>query len=137
MFDNLVKDPSTFLPCTAFLSQIFRKFKIDLASETNAVKTFNLFDRYVLLHMKLLETPPPRPTFLSQSSQRASQSTSTHFDDAYYNTLTAEVLDIKTKQTSMIESQPSILNNQSLILDQFMDMNIRMDHMDETLQEIL
>ena len=40
MFDTLVKVPSTVLPYGDFLTHIFRKFKIDLASETNVVKVF-------------------------------------------------------------------------------------------------
>ena len=64
LFDTLVKEPSTFLPFGAFLTHIFRKFKLDLAFESNMVKVFEPFDRSVLLQMKLLETPPPQPTFL-------------------------------------------------------------------------
>ena len=64
IFDTLVKEPSTFLPYGAFLTHIFRKFKIDLALETNVVKVFELFDRSVLLRMKLLKTPPHNLIFL-------------------------------------------------------------------------
>lgn len=58
MFDTLVKEPSTFLSYGAFLTHIFRKFKIDLASKTNVVKVFESFDKLVLFCVKLLETPP-------------------------------------------------------------------------------
>ena len=51
MFDTLVREPSFFLPYGAFLTHIFRKFKINLASETNVVKVFEPFDRSVLLRM--------------------------------------------------------------------------------------
>ena len=86
--------------------------------------------------MKQLETPPPQLTFPSHSSHRASQS-STPTINAFYNSLSAEILDIKSKQTSMMESQTSIINNQSLILDHFLNLNIRMDYLDFTQQEIL
>ena len=61
-----------------------------------------------------------------------SQSSSTHFVDAYYNTLTSEVLEIKAQQAFMFESQTSLLNNQGMILDQFINTNIRMDTMEAT-----
>lgn len=76
MFDTMVKEHSTFLPYGTFLAHVFHKFKIDLSSEINVVKLFETFDRSILLHMKLLETPPPQPTFSSQNSQRPSQSSS-------------------------------------------------------------
>ena len=88
MFNTLVREPSTFLPYDAFLTHIFRKFKIDLASESNVVKVFAPFDRSVLLRMKLLETPPPQPTFPSHGSHRASQfSTHPTSTNAFYNSL--------------------------------------------------
>ena len=137
MFAILVKEPSTFLPYGAFLTHIFHKFKIDLAFESNVVKVFGPFDRFVLLRMKLLETPPPQPTFPSHSSQRALQSATTPSADDLYNSLSVEILVVKAKQTFMMESQTFIINNQSLILDQFLNLNIRMDHLDITQQEIL
>ena len=76
MFNTIVKGHSTFLPHVAFLTHVFQKFKIDLAFETNVVKLFESFHRSVLLRMKLLETPPPRPTFPSHSLQSQSQSSS-------------------------------------------------------------
>ena len=42
MFDTLVMEPSTFLSYRAFLTHIFRKFKPDLAFESNVVKVFEL-----------------------------------------------------------------------------------------------
>ena len=64
----MVKEYSTFLSYGGFLTHMFHKFKIDLSSETNVIKLLELFDRSVLFRMKLLETPPPRPTFPSQDS---------------------------------------------------------------------
>ena len=96
IFDTMVKEHSSFLPYGAFLTHVFRKFKINLVSETNIIKLFESFDRSILLRQKLLETPPQQPTFPSQSFQHPSQSSSqprpSHFSDAYYNTLTAKVL---------------------------------------------
>ena len=61
IFDNLVKDHTSFLPYGAFLSHVFQKFHIDLTSETSVVKVFELFDRAVLHRMKLHDFlhPPP------------------------------------------------------------------------------
>jgi len=141
MFDTMVKEHSTFLLYGAFLTHVFRKFKIDFASETTVVKLFEPFDRSVLLRMKLLEIPPPRPTFPSQGSQHQSQSSSqpppSHFEDAYYNTLTAEVLEIKTQQASIMESQTALLNSQSILMDHFLNMHIKMNTLEATQQEIL
>ena len=138
MFDTLVREPSTFLPYDAILIHIFRKFKIDLASKNNVVNVFEPFDRSVLLRMKLLKMPPPQPTFPSHGSYRVSQS-STHptSADAFYDSLSVEISDIRSKQTTMMESQTSIINSQSLILEQFLNLNIRMDQMNSPQQEIL
>ena len=40
IFDNIVKEHTSFLPYGVFLSHLFQKFKIDLASEINIVKVF-------------------------------------------------------------------------------------------------
>ena len=101
------------------------------------MKSFDLFDKYVLLRIKFLDTPTPQPSQQSQSSQRPSQPSSTHFGDAYYNILTTEVLEIKTQQASKLESQTLILNNQVFILVLFMNMQLRMDHIEETQHEII
>jgi len=55
----------------------------------------------------------------------------------HFTTLSAEILDIMSKQTSMIESQTFIINNQSLILEQFLNLNIRMDQLDSSQHKIL
>jgi len=63
IFDTLIKDHTSFLPYGAFLSHVFQKFHIDLASETSVVKVFEPFDRAVLHRMKLhdFSHPPPQP----------------------------------------------------------------------------
>ena len=76
LFDTIMKEHSSFLPYGTFLTHVFHKFKIDLASEINIVKLFEPFDRSILLRIKLFETLPPQSTFLSQSSQCPSQSSS-------------------------------------------------------------
>ena len=53
IFDNIIKEHTSFLPYGALLSYVFRKFKIVLASETNAVKVSKSFDRVILYYMKL------------------------------------------------------------------------------------
>ena len=63
IFGTLVKDHTSFLSYGAFLSHVFRKFHIDLASKTSVVKVFEPFDRVVLHRMKLhdFSHPPPQP----------------------------------------------------------------------------
>ena len=51
IFDNLVREHTTYVPYGSYLTHTFKKFKIDVASETNVVKTFEPFDGYVLLRM--------------------------------------------------------------------------------------
>jgi len=117
MFDTLVKNPSTFLPCGAFLTRIFRKCKVNLASESNVVKIFEPFElidqffvwscwkhcHHILLFVHTVLTEHPNHPLLCTSPHT----------DAFYNSLSAEILDIKTKQTSMMESQTSFINNQN------------------------
>ena len=61
IFDNRVKNHTSFLPYGAFLSHVFRKFHIDLAFETSVVKVFKPFDCTVLHRMKLHDFPHPPP----------------------------------------------------------------------------
>ena len=79
------------------------------------VKVSEPFDRLVLLRMKRIDTPRPQASQSSCHTQRPSQSSSTHFDDAYYNALTAKVLAIKAQQACILESQtsPQQLRNDS------------------------
>ena len=111
------------------------KFKVDLASETNVVKIFELFDRSVLLRMKLINLPTqPLPR---TQPPRTYQSSTTYFDDAYHNTLTVQVMELKTQQVSMLKSQASLFQNQTLLMEHFASMQIRMDRMYEDQQETL
>ena len=55
-----MKEHTLFLPYGAFLTHVFRKFKLDLASKISVVKVFD--DRSVLHRMKLLDIPPPQHT---------------------------------------------------------------------------
>ena len=119
MFDTLVKKPSKFLPYGAFLTHIFRKFKIGLAIETNVVKVFEPFDRSILLRMKLLEIPTPQPIFPFHGSHRASQYSILPTTESFYNSLSVEILDIRSKQTTMMESQASILTIRVLFWSNF------------------
>ena len=59
IFDTIVKDHTSFLPYGAFLSHVFRKFHIDLASETSIIKVFEPSDRDVLQRMKLHDFSQP------------------------------------------------------------------------------
>ena len=73
MFDNIVKEHTSILPYGAFLSHVFRKFKLDLAFETSVVKVLEPFDRAVLHRMKVLDLPQRPP--LPQPQQQSSSST--------------------------------------------------------------
>ena len=116
IFDNLVKEHTTFFPYGAYLTHIFKKFKVDLSLESNVIKTFEIFDRFVLLKIKLLDPPPQPSTQPPPKTQpkSTSQFSTSHFDDAYYNTLTAQIMDIKTQQASMLESQTALLKTKDL-----------------------
>ena len=118
-FDNFVKEHTTFLPYWAYLTYIFNKFKVDLASESNIIKSFEIFDHSVLLRMKLLKDPATQPPPRTQPL-RASQSSTSHFDDAYYNFLNTQVLDLKT-------DQKQLLKNQSDIMDSLQSLTIKVD----------
>ena len=94
-FSNFTKHHSSFLPYGVFLSHIFKKFKVNLSSETN-VRSFEFFDHSILLRMKLLnfQTPPtstPQDHSTSQAHpskvSHPTRSSIQHFYNAYYNTL--------------------------------------------------
>ena len=76
IFDTLVKDHTSFLPCGAFLSHVFRKFHIDFASETSVIKVFEPFDRTILHRMKLHDFPYPPPQPSSPPPQSSTQALS-------------------------------------------------------------
>ena len=114
IFDTLVKDHTSFIPYGAFLSHVFRKFHIDLASETSVVKVFEPFDRVVLHRMKLhdFSQPPPQPPSPPPQSSTQAPSSSTQppftepsssqlppsYPDAFYNSLSVEIESLHAKQ---------------------------------------
>jgi len=114
IFDNFMREHATFFRYGAYLTYIFKKFKVDLSSKSNIIKIFEIFDRSIL-RMKLLDPPPQPSTQPPPRTQPEStfQSSTSHFDDAYYNTLTAQVMDLKTQQTSMLESQAALLQTKA------------------------
>ena len=116
IFYTLIKDHTSFLPYGAFLSHVFQKFHIDLASETSVVKVFEPFDRVVLHRMKLLDFshPPPQPQHpLSPPPQSSTQAPSSSsqppfteppstqpppsYPDAFYNSLSVEIESLHAK----------------------------------------
>ena len=64
---------SSNIPYVAFLSHVFRKFKLDLTSESRVVKVFEPLDRSVLHRMKLLDIPSPPPQSSTQVPQSSTQ----------------------------------------------------------------
>jgi len=137
---------------------VFQKFKIDLASETSVVKVFEPFDRVVLHCMKLRDfpqpppqsqpqhqpSPPPQSSIQAPSSsiqppftEPPSSQTLPSFPDAFYNSIYAEILAVQIQQISMMTSQSALLNNQSLLLEHFMNMQLKMDSFEATQLEIL
>ena len=60
---------------------MFRKFHIDLSSETSVVKVFEPFDRDVLHRMKLHDFPQPPPQPPQSSTQAPSSSTQPPFTE--------------------------------------------------------
>ena len=110
---------------------MFRKFHIDLASETSVIKVFEPFDRDVLHRMKFHDFPhpplqPPSPP-LQSSTQAPSSSTQPPFTeppssqpprsyaDACYNSLSIEIESLHAKQQVIQDSQNALLKNQSLL----------------------
>jgi len=142
IYNNITKQQTSFLPSGAFLTHIFKKFHVDVSSKINVIRSFELVDHSVLTMIFIyfqqslpsLSSQEPPSSQASLSTSRLSQST--HFDDAYRNTLTAEVMELKTQQASMVEFQAT-LSNQGLLMKHFESMLIRMDHMYEDQQKIL
>ena len=130
IFDNLVKEHTTFLPYGAYLTRIFKKFKVDLSTESDVVKTFELFDHSVL-RMKLLNDSPTQPSTSSKKSRppRESQTLTQHFYDAYYNTQSAQVLNLTTSQERLFNQQAVLLKSQTEIMDHIQSLTIKMDAM--------
>ena len=147
IFDNIKKRRSTFLPYGAFLTFNFMKFKVDLKNEINVVSHFELFDYTVLLRMKI-------PFVVGQIAVGSSSSTlhdtqlketlipppfSTGFGDAYYNSVTAQIAELKSGQdrlfeqhdqllahhNSLLESNALILKNQTSLMEQFHSLSLK------------
>ena len=131
IFDTMVKPHSSFLPYGAFLTPIFRKFHIDLTSETTVVKIFELFDRAAINRMKLpdfpsdeqpsspQQPPPPSPSRgPSTSSQPDPPPTQPNpYTDAFYNSMSAQIASIQSSQQDLLTSHSRILENQSMMMD--------------------
>ena len=152
IFDAMVKYHSSFLPFGAFLTPIFRKFHVDLASETSVVKIFELFDRAAIHRMKLTDIPPPEPHQPSSPPPSPPQGPSSSsqppfneppptqpppYADAFYNSLSAEIASIQTQQQVLQDSQSQVLANQSLLMNRFEHMQIQMDSFASTQSAIL
>ena len=132
---------------------MFRKFHIDLASETSVIKVFEPFDRVVLHRMKLHDFPHPLPQPPSpppqSSTQPPSSSTPPPFTelppsqpppsyvDAFYNSLSVEIESLHAKQQFIQDSQNALLDNQTLLMNHFMSMQLKMDSFASTQTEIL
>ena len=125
---------------------MFRKFHIDLSSETSVVKVFELFDRVVLHRMKLHDfphpppqppSPPPQsltqPPFIEPPSSQPPPS----YADVFYNSLSVEIESLHAKQQFIQDSQSALLKNQSLLMDHFRSMQLKMDSFASTQTEIL
>ena len=116
------------------------------------------FDRAVLHCMKLHDflQPPPQPQPQHPPSpppQRSTQvpSSSTKppfteptssqspplFPDAFYNSIYAEILTLQAQQQSMLNSQSALLTNQSLLMEHFMNMQLKMESFEAIQIEIL
>ena len=129
IFDTMVKFHSSFLPFGAFLTPIFRKYNIDLASENTVVKIFELFDRAAINRMKLPDfpsaepqqppsNPPSPPHGPSTSSQPDPPPTQPNpYADAFYNSMSAQIASIQSSQQDLLNSHSRILENQSMMMD--------------------
>jgi len=154
IFDTLVKDHTSFLPYGAFLSHVFWKFHIDLASETSVVKVFEPFDRAVLHRMKLHDfphppphpqhppSPPPQsstqaPSSSTQPPPQSSTQEPPSYPDAFYSSISVEIETLQNRQQSMMDSQDALLSNQFLLMNHFMIMQLKMESFETTQKEIL
>ena len=152
IFDTMVKYHSSFLPFGAFLTPIFRKFHVDLTSETSVIKIFELFDRAAIHRMKLTDLPPPPPQQPSSPphspTQPPTSSTQPPFNeppptqpppyaDAFYNSLSAEIASLHANNQVIQDNQTTLLHNQSLLMTRFETMQLQMDSFASTQTEIL
>ena len=70
MFNIFITYHPSFLPYGDFLTYIFKKFKVDLQNESNVITSYEIFDHYVILQMKIQSIEDQ-----SQSSTQARPST--------------------------------------------------------------
>ena len=128
IFDTMVKFHSSHLPFGAFLTPIFRKYNVDLASEETVVKSFEFFDRAAINRMKLPEfpshepqqppsNPPSPPHGPSTSSQPDPPPTQPNpYADAFYNSMSAQIASLQSQQQNLLDSHSRILENQSMMM---------------------
>ena len=90
--------------------------------------------------------PSPPPQSFTQAPSSSTQppfteplsiQTPPSFPDAFYNSLSAEILALQTQQSSMMAFQSALLNNQSLIMEYFMNMQLKINSFEATQLEIL
>ena len=95
--------------------------------------------------------PPPQPPSPPPQSSTQAPSSSTQppftepsssqpppsYPDAFYNSLSVEIESLHAKQQFIQDSQNALLSNQSLLIDHFMRMQLKMDSFDTTQKEIL
>jgi hypothetical protein len=142
MFEVLRRYPTTFLPFGAFLTTIFKHFKVDLESEKTVIEFNEIIDHTIVARMKLgniqipiiagdvppsssVPTPPP-----NVSSSRTTPPYISHFDDSYYHTLSVQVANLTTGQGRLFSQQEEILKHQQ-------DLSLRMDGISEDNKAIL
>jgi len=115
-------------------------------SESNVVRTFELFDHSVLLKMKLLNFPSCQDSSSSQAplysqappkKSHPSQSCTQYFDFAYYNTLTAQVLNITTGQERLFDQQANIIKTEEEIMQHLHSLSTKVDTMHEDQQTLM
>ena len=86
----------------------------------------------MLLRVKLLNEPPIQRHPSSKKSQpsKEPQSSTSQFDDAYYNTLNAQVHNLQS-------GQEQLLKNQAEIMDSLQFFTIKMDDIYNNQQELM
>ena len=126
----MVKFHSSHLPFGAFLTPIFRKYHVDLASENTVVKIFEFFDRAAINRIKLPEfpshepqqpssnppSPPHGPSTSSQTFHDPPPTQPPPYADAFYNSMSAQIASLQSTQQTLLDSQNQIIENQSMMM---------------------
>jgi len=99
-------------------------------STTNTTSTSTLSPPKSSIQAPFSVTQPP---FIEPPSSQTPPS----FPDVFYNLISAEILALHTQQTFMMTSQSVLLNNQSLLMEHFMNMQLKIDSFEATQLEIL